>query len=61
MWDAVYIAHNGIYTQDYNACKYWILSLSIYNVKNQSCKKISNFEEATREKVGKGEEGSYSK
>ena len=64
MWDAVYIAHDGIYTQDYNAYEYWIPSLSIYNIGNQSCKKISNFKEATREKVGKGEEsntGSYSK
>ena len=56
-----------LYTQDYNACKYRIPSLSIYNIGNQSCKKIPNFKEATSdklEKVGKGEESnaeSYSK
>ena len=67
MWDAVYIAHDGIYTQDYNAYNIESLACPFTNIGNQSCKKISNFKEATSdklEKVGKGEEsnvGSYSK
>ena len=63
---SIYSAWWYIYTR-LQCIQYWIPSLSIYKHRKSSCKKISNFKEATSdklEKVGKEEEsnvGSYSK